>query len=186
LGELDENVEKVLAGDLDEYSAIVEACESRVRAVVAAMVPDPNRVPDATQEVFIVAFRRLSSYRRGSNFMAWIRTIARNVARNERRRWYRRREMEQSHATEVARSIEDSINRVVDGLPEDVLASLHDCMDHLGGKTRRLVNGFYYDRSSIRDLADVLKVSANAAKVTLHRARHAIGKCLREKGQCRA
>ena len=184
MGDLDDSVRQVLSGDLDCYAAIVDACEARVRALVAAMIPDPDMVPDVTQDVFIVAYRRLSSFRPGTNFRAWLHAIARNVARNERRRWYRRRDMERSSAAEIARSIEDNVDRLIDALPDDVLASLHDCVDRLGGKTKRLVDGFYYKESPVRDLAALLGVSATAARVALHRARLALGRCLRQKGGC--
>ena len=75
--ELDQHIQACLDGDMDRFTDVVTICEPRVRAVLAAMSPDPNVVPDLTQEVFLIAYQRLATYQPGSNFLAWIRTIAR-------------------------------------------------------------------------------------------------------------
>jgi RNA polymerase sigma-70 factor, ECF subfamily len=180
--ELDQHIARCVDGDLREYEEVVRLCEPRVRAVLAAMVPDPNTVSDLTQEVFVIAWRRLSSYRSGTNFLAWIRTIARNVAQNERRRWYRDRELHQEYRVEAERLLAENIDQFVDSLPEETLEALRDCVGGLGGRTRELVDGYYYEGCSLKNLAGLLDVTATAAKVALHRARKALGKCLQKKG----
>ncbi len=182
---LEQTIAKILAGDPDLYREIVGAYEQTVRATLAAMVPDPNSVPDLTQEVFIIAFQRLSSYQPGTNFVAWIRAIARNVAQNERRRWYRRREMEEGFRTEVDCQVDARVDTLIEDLPEDLLDSLKDCFGKLQGKTRAVMDGFYFKDNTINELASLLQVSTSAAKVMLHRARGALGSCLQKKGNCR-
>jgi RNA polymerase sigma-70 factor (ECF subfamily) len=181
---IDQIIAKILAGDPDRYREVVETYESRVRAVVAAMVPDPNVTADVTQEVFVIAYQRLADYKPGTNFLAWLRTISRNVAQNERRRWYRRREMEARYEVEVAQQVEPHVDRLLEDLPEDLLSSLQDCVTHLQGKAREMMDGFYFKEHSIQELAKLLDISANAAKVVLHRARHAVGSCIQKKGRC--
>jgi RNA polymerase sigma-70 factor (ECF subfamily) len=183
MADLDEHVKQCLRGDMDRFEEIVKACEPRVRGILAAMIPDANAVPDLTQEVFIVAYRKLDTYRPGTNFQAWIGTIARNLAQNERRRWYRRQEMQQRYQTEAERRLAEHIEQFVESLPEDVLESLRDCVGRLGDKTRAMVDNYYYGQCSIKHLAELFKLSSSAAKVTLHRARQAVGKCMQRKGQ---
>lgn len=178
---LDDHVRACLAGDLDRFAAIVAACEPKVRATLAAMLPDPEVVPDLTQEVFVTAHEKLATYRLGTNFIAWIRAIARNTAQNERRRWYRRQDLQQRYQAEAEEHIAQQVEEWVDSLPEEVLESLRSCVGELGGRTRDLVDGFYFQGHSLQRLADALKLTAGAAKVALHRARAAIGKCIDHK-----
>lgn len=180
--ELDAHVRACLAGDLDRFAAIVKACEPKVRGVLAAMIPDADVIPDLTQEVFLTAYEKLATYRPGTNFTAWIRAIARNTAQNERRRWYRRQDLHLRYQAETEQQITQQVEEWVDSLPEDALASLRSCVGELGGRTRDLVDGFYFQGRSLQRLADALKLSAGAAKVALHRARQAVGKCLHRKG----
>jgi RNA polymerase sigma-70 factor, ECF subfamily len=181
---LDQTIAGIRAGNSDLYGKIVDEFEGKVRAVVAAMIPDPNLVPDMTQEVFVTAYRRLDSYKLGTHFSAWLCTIARNVAQNERRRWYRRREMEAGFRVEVVHSVETHIDRIMEDMPEDTLEALKDCLSRLQGKSQDVMQGFYYQDRPLAELAGRLQISANSAKVILHRARQAIGSCLQKKGRC--
>lgn len=169
-------------GNINRFEEIVKICEPKIRAVLAAMIPDPDRVPDLTQETFVIAYRKLSAYHPGTNFMAWIRTIARNVAQNERRRWYHRQESQDHCQAEAERCIAENIDQFVDSLPEETLEALRNCVGRLGGKTRTMVERFYFEGCPVKALSDALKVSATAAKVALHRGRQALGKCLHGKG----
>lgn len=180
---LERHIEACLKGDVDRFEEVVKVHEPRVRAIIAAMVPDSATVPDLTQEVFVIAFKRLASYRRRTNFSAWIGTIARNVAQNERRRWYRRQQAYRDYQAETEYRLSQSIDRFVEGLPAETLAALQECVDGLQGKTRALVDGFYNDRNTIKELSSILNMSASAAKVALHRARQALGRCIHRKGQ---
>lgn len=181
---LDQTIVRIRSGEIDLYGTIVDEFEGTVRAVVAGMIPDPNLVPDMTQEVFVIAYQRLDTYRPGTNFPAWLRTIARNVAQNERRRWYRRRDMEAGFKAEVAHRVEAHIDRALEDMPDDTLNALHDCLSRLQGKSQDMMQGFYYKDRSLAELASSLRISANSAKVILHRARQAIGSCLQKKGCC--
>lgn len=181
---LEQAIARIRAGDIDLYGKIVDAYEGIVRAVVAAMVPDRNLIPDMTQQVFLIAYNRLDTYKPGSNFAAWLRAIARNVAQNERRRWYRRREIENGFRMEIAERLEPHIDQILEESPEDIQNALTDCLTRLQGRSRDVVEGFYFNRKPLNDLAALLQVSATSARVILHRARQAIGSCLLKKGKC--
>lgn len=181
---LDQTIARIRGGDIDLYGRIVEAYEGAIRAVVASMVPDPNQVPDMTQEVFVIAYQRLGSFKAGTNFGAWLRTIARNVAQNERRRWYRRRDLESGFRAEVTERVEPQVDQAMDGMPEDLLNALADCVARLQGKSHDVMRGFYYQKCPLNELAGRFQISTGSAKVILHRARQAIGSCLQKKGRC--
>jgi len=179
--ELDQVIARIRGGEPDLYRQVVEQCEGPVRAVIAAMVPDASATADLTQEVFVIAYQRLAAYQPGTRFLAWLRAIARNVAQNERRRWYRRQALEARYQAETARQLEAQVDRIVDELPEDLLSSVQDCVTHIEGRARLLLDGFYYQQHSVNELARQLQITAGAVKVILHRARHAVGACLRRK-----
>ncbi|MFC1497952.1 RNA polymerase sigma factor [Verrucomicrobiota bacterium] len=178
---LEQIIQQVQAGQTAQYEEIVKHYEPQVRSIIAAMIPDPNSIADMTQETFITAFNRISTYKCGTNFAAWLKTIARNTAQNERRRWYRRREIRDQYKTQVEQEMDDEVYRIVESLPEEVLESLRGCVEHLKDKPRNLVSGFYFKEHALKELAKTVGLSVSAAKVTLHRAREAIGKCMKRK-----
>ncbi|MBN2301939.1 MAG: sigma-70 family RNA polymerase sigma factor [Lentisphaerae bacterium] len=180
---IETSIANVLNGNPDAFADIVKTHEPGVRAIIAAMIPDSNMIADVSQEAFVIAYQRLSTYQPGTNFKAWLHTIARNAAQNERRRWYGRRDMQNRYHAEIEKRMADDITKVTESLPEDTLAALRSCMDNLGGKTRALMDGFYFHEHAVKELAKSFALSVNAVKVTLHRARLAMGKCLQRKGR---
>ena len=79
-------LQEVLQGNRDAYRSVVVACEAKVRMVLAAMLPGNIAVDDLTQEVFITAYLKLAEYKQGTDFVAWLKGMARNMALNERQK----------------------------------------------------------------------------------------------------
>ena len=64
------------AGDVEAFNLLVEHYQHRVYALCMRMLGDAD-ADDATQEVFLSAFRSIQRYRGGS-FVAWLLRIAKN------------------------------------------------------------------------------------------------------------
>jgi RNA polymerase sigma-70 factor (ECF subfamily) len=69
--------------------AIIEEMIERYYATVyreaLSMLRDPDEAKDATQDTFIKAMTKLDQYRVGTNFKAWLYTIAVNTCASARR-----------------------------------------------------------------------------------------------------
>lgn len=61
---------------------------------------------DVAQEAFVVAFGKLQTFERGTNFGAWVRTIARFLVSKELRREERRQRVLAEHVAEILLSDE--------------------------------------------------------------------------------
>jgi RNA polymerase sigma-70 factor (ECF subfamily) len=48
-----------------------------LRGFILGLLPDHNRAEDVFQEVFLTATRKATEFTAGSNFLAWVRSIAR-------------------------------------------------------------------------------------------------------------
>jgi RNA polymerase sigma-70 factor (ECF subfamily) len=179
---IDDYVAKTLGGDLESYREIIKAFEPRVRVVIASMIPDPSLVDDLTQEVFIIAYQRLATYTLDTQLGAWLFQIARNVAQNERRRWYRKNDMKERYRTEIEKQIEGSVDRIAASLRGDVLDALRYCIKLLNESAHRMVDGFYFKEQSVKQLAQAYSMTAGAVRVVLFRARQAIAECMQQKG----
>lgn len=68
-------VGRALDGDKAAFTALVERYERPVHALARRMLQRPADAEDAAQETFVRAYLRLSSFRRGSNFRAWLLSI---------------------------------------------------------------------------------------------------------------
>lgn len=71
--------------------AIVQAYRAPIYRLAISILHDPDDAEDATQETFVAATLKLDSYQVGTNFKAWLYTIAVNVCRGFLRKYTARR-----------------------------------------------------------------------------------------------
>ena len=183
---LDHAVSKVLAGDREAFRSIIVTCQSSLSVLVASILPRNAAVEDVVQQSFMIAFRKLPSYpngKSGKGFNAWISAIARCEALNERRRMIADQKM-LSQFTDHRR-IQDSVGIVLErGIDLDtaIFTHLHDCLIALDERASAVLRAHYYDNQDTDEIAKHFGRNASWARVTLYRARQALGECLRMKG----
>ena len=74
---IDDAVRRVQSGDTAAFEEIVRRFECPLRAWLAACGPPGVDVDEVAQQSFVAAFLRLDEYRAGTEFGAWLFTIAR-------------------------------------------------------------------------------------------------------------
>jgi RNA polymerase sigma-70 factor (ECF subfamily) len=82
----DQLVGWALDGDKAAFTALVERYKQPVYTLAKRLLGNPSDAEDATQETFIRAYTRLASYRSGSNFRAWLLSIAAHWSIDQLRR----------------------------------------------------------------------------------------------------
>jgi len=179
---IDRAVQKVLEGDRGAYREVIAAAEAKVRMVVAAMLPDGDSVDDVAQEVFITAYSKLEEYESGTDFFAWMKAIARNVALNERKRWLRSRDFKHRYRAHIERSLAGERDGVAANIKGELLAALRECIGKLKGVSRSIIEAYYFNTDTSKEIARKSSRSEGWARLALHRARLAIARCLGEKG----
>lgn len=72
-------VRRVLDGDADAFSPLVEAYQKNVYNLALRMTGNPEDALDMAQDAFIRAYNSLSSFRGDSKFSVWLYRIVSNV-----------------------------------------------------------------------------------------------------------
>jgi len=180
--EIDRAVVAVLRGRRDVYRTIIEACEMPVRLALAALLPESASVEDLAQETFVTAFTKLREYRIGTDFRAWIQAVARNLAANERRRWLRKHHHLRQYRARIEEEVAPRLEALSGQLGDDAAGALRECVSRLQEQARGVVEAFYFDDLPSGKIAERFRRPASWVFVVLHRARAAIGQCLKSKG----
>src|SRR5215471_19257597 len=110
--EVDRILEEVARGRTEAFGHIVRAYALPLRSYLASQVHRLDDVDDLAQEVFLAALESLPKFHRGDDFGAWLRGIARNKLLVYFRSTARRSRAMQRFREEVARVIEDDLERV--------------------------------------------------------------------------
>jgi RNA polymerase sigma-70 factor (ECF subfamily) len=151
------------------------------RAVLAYFLRrlDSDAAYEATEDVFLVAWRKLDTIPTGDRSLAWLYSVARRVLANHRRGLARRRRLWHRLADEgVAAGQGPEAIVVRKEEHEEVLAALA----RLSDSDQEVVRLAVWEELPHADIADLLGCSVGAVDVRLHRAVRRLEKGLRRAG----
>jgi RNA polymerase sigma-70 factor (ECF subfamily) len=141
---------------------------------------------DVAEEIFqTVAVSILGEADRSTavkNFMGWAREIARHRVADYYRQNARRSAVERLSGTmieAISQTFEES--EIAPQVSQLRMKSLLECLGRLTGRSRDVIEGFYRQRKSVRDLATSLSWKENSVKVALSRARKVLADCVEVK-----
>ncbi len=154
-----ELIERAAAGDLDAFADLVRAYERRVASVLYRLLDDRRDVEEATQDVFVQAWRNLPRFRGDAQLFTWLYRIAVNEALMRRRR--ERPQLQELDerlpaAPDPEPGLQDLLLRELASLP----------FEHRAAVVLRDVEGL-----TNAEVADALGISVAAAKSRIHRGR---------------
>jgi RNA polymerase sigma-70 factor (ECF subfamily) len=170
-------LDAVAAGDRDAFRWIVRTWSLPLRSYLASCTHHLDEVDDLAQEVFLAAYRSLSTFRRGDDFGAWLRGIARNKLYNHMRSSARRNRALSSFRMEVARVVEADLERAATSDRSEAIEALLHCIGQLPDRLRRVVRaGLDGDRPAA--LAEALATSVGAVYNLHYRANQLLRGCM--------
>jgi RNA polymerase sigma-70 factor (ECF subfamily) len=175
-------VRRYLSGDRGAFAALVERHERRVYNLALRMTGREEDARDATQDAFLTALRKLSSFRGEAAFTTWMHRVTVNACYDLLRKRQRQPVLgldDQEHARPEpppaadpadATSLSIDVQRALLEVPEDfrVVMLLHDVQD-----------------LPQDEVAAILGIPVGTVKSRLHRGRVALAKALhleRERG----
>lgn len=177
LDEVQSVVDQVLAGDREAFRMIVRRYGLAVRSYLAGQLHHLDDADDLAQEVFLTAYRNLPTFRRGEDFGAWLRGIARNKVQTFFRSRARRASAMDRFREEVGSVIVDDLDGASSADTAELIERLLNCVSRLPERLRKVVRaGLDGDRPS--QTAELLKTTVGNV-YTLHwRANHLLRECM--------
>jgi RNA polymerase sigma-70 factor (ECF subfamily) len=145
-----------------------------LRAWFLGVVPDPDLADDLVQDTFLVVMKKSSDFQAGTNFRAWIFTIARyKLLEACRHHWARAITLE-PEAMEMLIGDQSELP----ANPDQRLQSLQSCLKKLPERAREIVEMRYFRNLRPPDIASRLSWTSNSVSVSLSRSRLALRKCI--------
>lgn len=159
-------VELARSGDVDAFAELVRRHERRVRGALARLLDDRRDVEEATQDVFVQAWRALGRFEGRSAVFTWLYRIAVNEALMRQRR----KRLPLTELEDVADSASTSSTEAaaeVGELRRFLLARIAELpFEYRAPLVLRDLEGL-----SNEEVADALAITIAAAKSRIHRAR---------------
>ncbi|MDB3957601.1 sigma-70 family RNA polymerase sigma factor [Opitutales bacterium] len=172
-------VSQVLSGNKDAYRLIVSEYGLLVRGFLAARVYHLADAEDLAQDTFVKAYEKLEDYELGTNFRAWLMSIAQFLLNNHWRKNGNRATVMEKFRHDIAESIQTELKVAHEEVDESRIPKLLDCITKLPDNLRKVIRSGL-DGEKISILAKQLNLQANAVYQLRHRAHIALRKCMNQ------
>jgi RNA polymerase sigma-70 factor (ECF subfamily) len=173
-----ELIERARAGDAGAFNQIVQAYRKRILGTIARLIGRPDDVEDVGQEVFLRLYYALEQLRTPEVFEPWLYRLTVNAAYDYLRKQKRRKESRMSDLSEQAVIMADAEAGTKAEVEETRRLKIRELVQSLLGKIseedRILLLMKEVEGLSLKELEKVYKVSENALKVRLFRARQRV------------
>ncbi len=177
-------IQRVLDGDADEFSLLMERYQGPVLTIVKKRVPR-GHIEDVAQDAFVRAFQSLNGIKDRERFKPWISSIAVRACYDFWRKVYRNRETPESDLSTEHR---DFLNRHLADAAAARWAQAGRCaeardildwaLDRLSPGDRAVLELIYLDGYSGKEAASMLGWSVANIKIRAFRSRKKLEKLL--------
>lgn len=166
-----EIISKVLSGDHQAYAVLVNRYQNYVFTLSLRFTKNREDAEEVAQDIFIKAYRALADFKGNSKFSTWLYTIVNNTCitflRKKKLETY---SLDNEKVFEVADS-QDSGLRANMVEQKSRAAMVNKAISLLGPDDAEIITLFYKAEQSLEEIAQILRLETNTAKVRLHRAR---------------
>ena len=178
--EADRIVAEVLAGNTQAFADVVRLYQQDVWRIAAALLRDRDATENLVQQVFVDAYFHLDQYAQGTDFGAWIRTVARNRLRKELRTAGREDRRLATYRERLAERLTAEAGGARDD-SEAYVAALRGCRQALPSRDAQLVKLRYEKGLSFEEIAEQQGQSPEAVQRMISRIRFRLRDCIQNK-----
>ena len=172
-------IQRILDGDEDAFTALVNKYQKPVHALVWRKIGDFHTAEEITQDVFLKVYKRLSTLKRPDHFPGWLYVIATRhcIA------WLRKKQpptksldaMSTTDLEEICYSQYEA-DRDEEAAIEHRREIVKRLLQKLPESERTVVTLFYLAEMTSEEVSAFLGVSSNTIRSRLHRARERLEK----------
>lgn len=161
------------------FVSLIVSHQAALRAYVKSLMPGDSEADDVVQEANTIIWEKRGEFAIGTNFKAWMFSIARFKVLSHWRNRKRKRLWVFS---------QDTLQQMIDQMEEDGFEGidereqmLEQCLEGLRPEDRGLILFRYLEGGSIKGLAAKVGRTVESVRVSLHRVRGVLRECIRRK-----
>ena len=168
-------VRQCLSGSTEAFALLVDKYKERIFALVYAKVGQFQDAEDITQDVFLNAYKKLSTLRRWDNFYPWLYSIAANRCKDFH--YAQKRKVDVTHLADQDEIQRADMKAHLENLRDE---QLHEALASLPEMHRQVLVLRYMAGMKSKEIAQTLRVSPNTIDQRLVRARAKLKTALSE------
>ncbi len=173
--EIQNTINQILAGDTDKFEIIYDLYYKMIVSIVRRIVrPKTSEIDGIINEAFLIVFKALKGFKGNSKFSTYVYRIVLNFAFKVSKKNSR----EKRHFVALDNEEENTIENISSNEKmEDELVTkniLESAIGSLNKDLQEVVDLYYYERYSIKEIAEILYTTDTAIKNRLFQARYKI------------
>ena len=166
-----ELISQVLSGDQQAYAGLVDRYQNYVFTLALRFTKNREDAEEVSQDIFIKAYRALSDLRGASKFSTWLYTIVNTTCIT-----FLRKKRLEVHSLDNEKIFEAADNQD-SGMRANMIeqksriSMVNQAIKMLSTDDAEVITLFYKSEQTLDEIAQILGIETNTAKVRLHRAR---------------
>lgn len=170
-------LQRLRRGDVNAFETIVRHFERPLRAWLATAAPPGVDGDEIAQKSFIAAYKRIEDFEPGTNFSAWLFSIARWQLKTEVTRLRRIADYQSRYAPDLMHKLHAEVE-IEPELVAVRLEHLGQCVKQLGASVSRFITWRYHDEIPLDEMARLSGRSVAAVKKQLWLLRQQLQRCI--------
>ncbi len=173
-------INQIIGGNTNAFSVLVDRYKDLIFSLALKMVKNREEAEEVAQDTFIKVFNSLEKFKGDSKFSTWIYKVAYNTCLD---RMKKNKKDEgniniDDFSEHLVKTMENALSKMMD---EERKKSIQDCLNLLPSDEGFLLTLFYFEDQSLEEIAKIMDITANNAKVKLFRSRKKLASILKEK-----
>jgi RNA polymerase sigma-70 factor (ECF subfamily) len=165
-----EVIRRARDGDEDAFRMLMDRHRARAFGIALRITRSPADAEDVVQQAFVRAWHALGQFRADSAFGTWLHRIVARRALDRASQLKLHREREDQVDVAALRLVGSAI----EGRDVILIRRLEQLMRRLTPAQRAVVTLFYWEETSVEEIARTLRMPENTVKTHLSRARAAL------------
>lgn len=163
-------IERVLRGEINAFSYLVDKYKSMVYTVALRMLKNPEDAEELAQDTFVKAYNSLKDFKFESKFSTWLYRITYNGAISK----LRKKQIEIYDIEECVlpdSEVLSSYNAINELTRNEQKIYINEAIENLIEDDAFMITMYYLQENSIEELSEITGLTLSNVKVKLHRAR---------------
>ncbi|SHJ74107.1 RNA polymerase sigma-70 factor, ECF subfamily [Rubritalea squalenifaciens DSM 18772] len=157
-----------------EYLQLIASHQGLIYSHIRKMVMDAHGAQDVLQETNLMLWQKFDKYEMGTNFGAFACKVAYFKALEYIRK--RKRSEFLSFDSDIVEALGEQAE--VASVEQDYEDALNTCMQKLNPKEQKLLKMRYYDKATVRGIAEEMECSEGSLQQLFFRIRKALKICI--------
>ncbi len=170
-------IEKILNGDANQYSFLVNKYKNMAFTLAFRISGNREDAEEIAQDSFVKAYQALNRFKTDAKYSTWLYRIVYNTSIS----YLRKRKgvtVEFDENIGNFSSHEDTINSLNDLNRKTQNKYIKLAIDRLLPEEAFIITLFYYNDCSVREISEITGLAGSNIKVKLHRSRKKLYGCL--------